>query len=149
MLYASIHKDLTSYESKLPVVNITTRTFFCVVGAILISLLMNWYLTYVLGLDGPFVRILVGVSGLPLWCMGFLRPDGKKFEAWVPLYARFYYGKNNQLNYSNKPKLIQAGLLDASERTASSAWEKFATKQRGIELWDIPGEETDESLSTV
>ena len=135
MLSAEIHKDLTRYRAKV-VAGLSARTLSCVAAALATGVAVGGYLTWVLGLPFEEVSIFIYASTIPLWALGFWEPKGMRPERWLPLWLR-HRGPASRLTYSNWERHRMAFDEERRPHVTSKAYQAFARRQRGIELWEF------------
>ena len=135
MLSAEIHKDLTRYKAKV-VGGLSARALLCSALALACGLAVGGYLTWVLGLPYEEVSILIYASTIPLWALGFWEPKGMRPERWLPLWLR-HRGPASRLTYSNGDRMRAACGDERGKHVTSKAYQAFARRQRGVELWDL------------
>lgn len=138
MLSVGVHKDLTKYQVKIAG-GLTMRTLLCIVGAIGTSIAFACYFWFVWSIPFDNICYLAYAVGLPLWAAAFWQPLHMPPEQWLPLYLRHNFGCTH-LIYETKQRyscLIE-NEKDQNYAISSRSYEKFARKQRGIELWE-PG----------
>lgn len=134
MLSAEIHKDLTRYHAKV-VAGLSARTLACVAAALATGVAVGGYLTWVLGLPFEEVSVLIYASTIPLWALGFWEPKGMRPEKWLPLWLR-HQGSASRLTYTTGHRMRSAYDEERRRHVTSKAYQAFAKRQRGIELWD-------------
>ena len=137
MLTTSIHADLTKYRPKIAG-GLTARTLACIALALATAVLIAAWAWFALGVGTDSIGIVVFVAVIPFWAIGFLEPEGMKFERWLPLWLRHNFG-DDELVYGNGARYEAAGLtgMPAAAREGheiSRAYRKFRLT-RGFERW--------------
>ena len=87
MLTTNIHADLTKYRPKI-VGGLTARTLACIVLALATAVAIAAVAWLAFGAGADSVGIIIFVAVIPFWSIGFLEPDGMRFEHWLPLWMR-------------------------------------------------------------
>ena len=145
MLNVEIHRDLTDFRPKV-VGGLTARSLACTAAALATGVAAYGWLTWALGLPFEEVSILIYASTLPLWALGFLEPGGMRPERWLPLWLRQHSGAA-RITYDSAGRLRAAlgtdddtmGAVYETGRETGREYERFARRQRGIELWEPGG----------
>ena len=137
MLTTNIHADLTKYRPKI-VGGLTARTLACIVLALATAVAIAAVAWLAFGVGADSVGIIVFVAVIPFWSIGFLEPDGMRFERWLPLWMRHNFG-GDELVYENRSRYEEAGFGGLTHRgrrahAVSKAYGRYRGK-RGFERW--------------